>query len=566
MQSKSKLLYSFWQLGSRVDFRGGGKYYRSVDKGFTFVAEQLTAKDASDIVETPELPDWVTVPGNVTATRNQEDDDFVPPSLSYWVENHKIDEQDVVMRRVVRGFFESDVDKISKLLKNQFKSPDMVVEALNDCDVDLSKSLIEQILKRFSYEWIQAFGFFKWSALRNGIAHSPDLYNLMVDNLGKMKKFDLVWELVEEMKSLGAYVTLDTISKIMRRLAKAGKYEDAVEAFRKMELFGVQRDLTSMNLLMDALVKERSVEHAEGLFLEFMELIPPNLQTYNVLIHGWCKSGQIAKAKSTMNEMKAYGFSPDLITYTYFIETYCVEKDFRNVDAILEQMRKDGLSPSIVTYTIILKALAKAKETNKVFEIYEKMRRNNCSPDAAFYGVFINALSAIGRLKDSIAVFEDMSKQGVVPDVYSYNIVITIAAKHLQEEKALKLLQKMEQSHCKSDLNTYAPLLKMCCKLKRMKMLAFLLSHMYKNDVSVDLGTYTLLVSQLCRNGKLEHACSFFEESVIKGFVPMDCTYKKLVEKLEKEGMHREKHRIEKLMLSARQQDHSFVTLNKVRH
>ncbi|XP_073276364.1 uncharacterized protein [Primulina huaijiensis] len=562
MQSKLKHFYSFWLLGTRMYFKCCGRYYSNVDIGINFVLEPLTAKGKSDTNETPELPHWVTVPGNVTATRNQEDDDFVPPSISYWIENHKIDKQEVDVKSVENGFFESDVEKISKLLKNQFKSHDMVVKTLNDCDVDLSQCLIEHTLKRFSYEWIAALGFFKWSALQNGIPHSPELYNLMVDNLGKMKKFDLMWELVEEMKSLGPYVTLDTMSKVMRRLAKAGNYEDAVEAFRKMELFGVKQDLMSMNLLMDALVKEGSVEHAEGLLLDFKELIPPNLQTYNVLIHGWCKSGQIAKAINTMNEMKAYGFAPDLITYTHFIATYCIEKDFRNVDATLEQMRKDGLSPSVVTYTIIIKALAKAKETNKAFEIYEKMKQNNCSPDAAFYGVFINALSATGRLKDSEDVFENMSKQGVVPDVYSYNIVITNAAKYLQEEKALTLLQKMEENHIKPDLNTYAPLLKMCCKLKRMKVLAFLLSHMFRNDVSIDLGTYTLLVSQLCRSEKLDYACSFFEELVIKGFVPMDCTYKKLVEKLEKGGMHREKHRIEKLMLSARQQDQSSLTLN----
>ncbi|KZV31610.1 pentatricopeptide repeat-containing protein mitochondrial [Dorcoceras hygrometricum] len=566
MQSKVKHFYSFWQLGTRVHFKSRGRYYSIVDTCITFVPEPLTAEGTSGTNETPELPDWVTVPGNVAATRNQEDDDFVPPSMSYWIENDKIDKQEVDVKSVGNSLSESDVEKISKLLKSQFKSPNMVVKALNDCDVDLSQSLIEQILKRFSYEWIPAFGFFRWSASQNGIAHSPELYNLMVDNLGKMKKFDLMWELVEEMKSLGPYVTLDTMSKVIRRLAKAGKYEDAVEAFRKMELFGVERDLMSMNLLMDALVKEGSVEYAEALFSEFRELIPPNLQTYNVLIHGWCKSGQIAKAKNTMNEMKAFGFAPDLITYTYFIQTYCIEKDFRNVDATLEQMRKDGLSPSIVTYTIIIKALAKAKETSKAFEIYEKMKRNNCFPDAAFYGVFMNALSTTGRLKDSEAVFEDMSRQGVVPDLFSYNIVITIAAKHLQEEKALKLLQKMEENHCKPDLTTYAPLLKMCCKLKRMKVLAFLLRHMFRNDVSVDLGTYTLLVSQLCRNGKLDHACSFFEELVIKGFVPMDCTYKKLVEKLEKEGMLGEKHRIEKLMLSTRQQIQSSVTLNKLCH
>ncbi|KAM7479527.1 hypothetical protein LguiA_027740 [Lonicera macranthoides] len=79
----------------------------------------------------------------------------------------------------------------------------LIVETLNGCSVIVSKSLITQMLKRFSKEWIPAFGFFKWAKLQTGFKHSPDSYNLMVDNLGKSRKFALMWEIVEEMHKLG---------------------------------------------------------------------------------------------------------------------------------------------------------------------------------------------------------------------------------------------------------------------------------------------------------------------------------------------------------------------------
>ncbi|KAM7529591.1 hypothetical protein LguiB_033001 [Lonicera macranthoides] len=59
------------------------------------------------------------------------------------------------------------------------------------------------MLKRFSKEGIPAFGFFKWAKLQTGFKHSPDSYNLMVDSLGKSRKFALMWEIVEEMHKLG---------------------------------------------------------------------------------------------------------------------------------------------------------------------------------------------------------------------------------------------------------------------------------------------------------------------------------------------------------------------------
>ncbi|KAK4478110.1 hypothetical protein RD792_017388 [Penstemon davidsonii] len=559
MLSKAKNLYSLSQLQTRLCLNNYCNNYingvrTQLHSAFCTAVEPLKAEDSSGITESPELPDWVKFSDKNEGVSKPDDDDFVPPSILYWIENRKIQDQDHSdMKTIVNDIVQSDIDKISKILKNQFTSPELVVKALDGCDVDISESLIEQVLKRFSCEWIPSFGFFKWAELQNGITHSPDLYNLMVDNLGKTKKFDVMWELVEEMNKLEGYVTLDTMTKIMRRLSKAGKYDEAIKAFNKIEQFGIEKDVTSMNRLMDALVKQGSVEHAEKVFLEFKEHIPPSSQTYNILIHGWCKARKIDKANKTIEEMKIHGFSPDSVTYTCFVEAYCRDKDFRKVYSTLEEMRKNGFHPSVITYTITMKALARAKETDKAIEVYETMKRENCSIDASFCSSFIYTLNKAGRLKDSDAVFEDMSKQGIWPDVVTYNTLITLAAHNLQEEKALKLLLRMEENKCKPDLNTYCPLLKMCCRLKRMKVLSFLLSHMFKNDVSIDLGTYCLLITGLCKNGKLERACLFFEESLMKGFVPMDCTYKNLVNDLEKKGMSKEKQRIEELMLNAKQ-------------
>ncbi|KAL7081120.1 hypothetical protein ACP275_14G019700 [Erythranthe tilingii] len=527
---------------------------------FCTAAEPLKVDDSHTTeAESPELPGWVKPSGKDKPPTKSDDDDFIPPSVSYWIENHKIRVQDIDMKSIVNDIVETDLDKISKVLKNQFDSPDSAVKALEGFDVDMCESLVEQVLRRFSCEWIQALGFFKWAESQKGIKHSPDMYNLMVDNLGKMKKFEIMWGLVEQMKEMEGYITLDTMTKIMRRLAKAGKYEDAIEAFRKIEIFGVDKDVTSLNRLMDALVKQGSVEHAERVYFEFKNHIPPTKQTFNVLVHGWCKTRQIDKAKETIDEMKKYGFAPDSVTYTSFIEAHCREKDFRKVNDTVEEMQKNGFALSIVTYTILMNAYAKAKEIDKAMEIYEQMKKNNCSPDSSFYNVFINSLSKAGRLKDSDAVFEDMSKQGVAPDASTYNTLIYIAAQDLQEEKALSILLKMEENKCKPDIDTYAPLLKMCCRLKRMKVLSFLLRHMFENNVSVDLGTYSLLVSRLSRNGRLDRACSFFEESVMKGFVPMDCTFENLVKELEKKGMEKEKQRVEAAMARAKEQPGLFV-------
>lgn len=569
MLSKSKLFYcsSLRQASFSLKNISRGDYAINVNgvssallNRFCTAAEPLKADALPRADESPELPDWVKSSCEEARAKKSKDDNFVPPSVSYWIENHKIRAQDVDMKNIVNDIVKTDIDKVSEILKNHhFKSPDSVVKALEGCDVNVCEGLVEQVLKRFGYDWIPALGFFKWAETQKGGAHSARVYNLMVDNLGRVRKFDVMWELVGEMKNVEGYVTLDTMAKVFRRLARAGKYDDAVEAFEKMEeVYGLEKDIAAVNIVILAFVKHGSVEHAEQVHLDYMDRIPPNLQTYNVLLHGWCKTRQMEKAKKTIDKMKEHGFSPDSVTYTSLIESYCRERDFRKVESTLDEMKENGVKPSVVTYTIIMSALSRAKETDKALQIYEQMKQNGCSPDAAFYNVFIQALSKAGRLKDSDAVFEDMSRQGVSPNVSTYNALILVAANGLQEEKALNALRKMEESECKPDRDTYAPLLKMSCVLNRMKVLSFLLSHMFKNDVGIDHGTYTLLVSRLCRNGRLDRACAMFEEMARKGFVPMDCTYELLVKGLERKGMLQEKQRVEELM-AAFESSHEIV-------
>ncbi|KAK4357128.1 hypothetical protein RND71_022738 [Anisodus tanguticus] len=504
MISNLKRFPYFWCLGARrrLNVWRSSVYYVSDDLLCNrFCTAVETINQQPKVTESPELPDWVRILKEEEAAVEQEDDDFLLPSFSEWVKNEKLRAREVDVRGLTSDMTENDVDKISKVLRFHFKSPDAVVDALNNCRFDVSECLVEKILKRFSCEWIPSYGFFKWSKVQKGVILSSDLYNLMVDNSGKSRKFGLMWELVDEMSHLQGYFSLNTMNKIMRRFAKAGKYEEAIGAFARMEEFGIQKDTSTMNILLDALVKGGSVEHAHKVYQDFKDHIAPSVHTYNILVHGWCRARKIDEANETIKDMEEHGFSPDVVTYTCFIEAYCREKDFREVDAIFKEMQMKGCSPSVVTYTINMKALGQA---NKALDVYEKMKQNGCVPDNLFYTTLIHMLGVSGRLRDCYDIFEDMPKQGVSPNTFTYNTMITIAAQNSKEEEALKFPENGESMQAR-----------------------------YLNP---------------------ERACAVFELAVLRGFLPTDTMYDNLVKELEKRGLKEQKKRVEELMLQAKQQ------------
>ncbi|GAB2294768.1 hypothetical protein Dimus_028962 [Dionaea muscipula] len=515
----------------------------------TFIESPRMSDEASDVVESSELPSWVEFCENENSANIDSEDEFVLPKIADWADAQKPYDPIKYMEPYMS---DSDVESLSRVLNHSFESPNIVMDVLSAYPVDLSETVIKKILNRFGNDWIPALGFFKWANAHKGYQHTADCYNMMVDILGKSRKFELMWECIEEMKQFPGFISIVTMSKVIRRLSRAGRWNDAVEALRNMEQLGLNKDSEAMNIAMDALVKGNCVEQAHLVFFEFKEKLHPNLSTFNILIHGWCKARQLDKASLIMGEMEKYGFHPDMVSYTSFIEAYCKEKDFQKVYAILDDMQKNGCPPNTLTYTIIMLALGKAKEMTKALEIYEKVRQNGCHLDSPFYSALIFILNKSGRFTDAVVVFEDMSNQDVTPNVLTYNTMIAAACMHSREEDALQLLIDMKKKSCKPNLKTYAPLLKMCCAKKRMKVLNYLLNDMFREDVSLDAGTYTLLVNALCKSGKLEHACAFLKQMVLKGMVPMGNTHKSVIKKLEEKGMSRAKQQIENLMLRAK--------------
>lgn len=519
-----------------------------------------------------DLPDWFRNPKDDGSCAGlDDDDDFVLPTKSDSLEerSHGGGSKPLSIRPGCASHedaeFETDVDEVSRILSSCFASPEAIVIAMDCCPVRVSRRLVDKILRRFSNDWVAAFGFFMWAGAQGGHCHCADSYNFMVDILGKFKQFDLMWGLISQMDEVGGLVSLATMTKVMRRLAGASQWTDAIDAFHKMDRFGVVKDTKAMNVLLDTLCKERSVKRARGIFQDLRGTIPPDESSFNTLVHGWCKARMLKEACETMKEMKEHGFNPSVITYTSLIEAYCMEKDFQAVYAILNEMRSKGCPPNVITYTIMMHALGKAGRTQEALDAFDKVMEDGCTPDASFYNSLIYILGRAGRLEDANSVVDEMCRTGVSPNVTTFNTLISAACDHSQAENALKLLVKMEEQSSKPDIKTYTPLLKLCCKRQWVKILLFLICHMVRKDISPDFSTYTLLVSWLCRNGKLAQSCLFLEEMVSKGFTPKQETFDLVMEKLEKRDLHSTKRKIQllRMQVAARKKHTGFSYLRE---
>ncbi|CAN6232349.1 unnamed protein product [Urochloa humidicola] len=435
---------------------------------------------------------------------------------------------------------------VERIKSSLFKARKGSVEDLVRClwaecsEIRLTSGLAESLLRRFGDDWKSALGFFQWAQSRgDGYAHTPDACSRMVDLLGKMRQIDRMWDLLSEMHCRGL-VTVDAVAKSFRRLAAARRWRDAIVLFDRLEDMGLERNTETMNVLLDALCKEKKVELAREVFVVLSPHIAPDAYTFNIFVHGWCSVRRIDEAMWTIEEMKTKGFPPTVITYTAVLEAYCKQRKFSRAYDLLDSMGSQGCHPNVVTYTMVMTSLAKCERFEEALSVSDRMRSSGCEPDTLFYNSLINLLGKAGHLFEASQVFRlEMPRNGVPRNLATYNTMISILCQYGRDDDALDLLKEMEAQSCKPDLQTYQPLLRLFFSRRgHGNAVDQLLSELVnKSGLGLDLDTYTLLIHGLCRVGETDWAYRLYDQMVGSEIVPRHKTCELLLSETQRQNM-----------------------------
>ncbi|CAO2039524.1 unnamed protein product [Urochloa humidicola] len=435
---------------------------------------------------------------------------------------------------------------VERIKSSLFKARNGNVEDLVRClgaecsEVRVTNGVADRLLRRFGDDWKSALSFFRWAQSRgDDYAHTPGACGRMVDLLGKMRQIDRMWDLLSEMHCRGR-VTVDAVAKSIRRLAAARRWKDAIVLFDQLEDMGLERNTETMNVLLDALCKEKKVELAREVFVVLSPHIVPDAYTFNIFVHGWCSVRRIDEAMWTIEEMKKKGFPPTVITYTAVLEAYCKQRKFSRAYDLLDLMGSQGCHPNVITYTMVMTSLAKCERFEEALSVSDRMRSSGCEPDTLFYNSLINLLGKAGHLFEASQVFRlEMPRNGVPRNLATYNTMISILCQYGRDDDALDLLKEMEAQSCKPDLQTYQPLLRLFLSRRgHGNAVDQLLSELVnKSGLGLDLDTYTLLIHGLCRVGETDWAYRLYDQMVGSEIVPRHKTCELLLSETQRQNM-----------------------------
>lgn len=412
-----------------------------------------------------------------------------------------------------------------------------VASALDALGVAVSPELVAEVLKNLSNAGVLALAFFRWAERQEGFRYTAGSFHNLIEALGKIKQFRLVWSLVETMRCRGL-LSKDTFKLIVRRYARARKVKEAVETFEKMGSFGLRTELSDYNWLIDALSKSRQVKKGHAIYKEMKRKAKfvPDLKTYTVLMEGWGHEKDLLMVRTVYQEMLDAGIRPDVVAYGMLISAFCKSGKCDEAIKVFREMEVSACMPSPHVYCMLINGLGSEGRLDEALKYFELYKESGFPMEVPTCNAVVGAYCRSSKFQHAFEMVDEMRKCKIGPNSRTYDIILHHLIKSQKFEEAYDVFQKMGMDGCEPQLNTYTMMVGMFCSNERVDMALKVWEQMKEKGVLPCMHMFSALINGLCFENRLEEACAYFQEMLDKGIRPPGQLFGNLKEALVEGG------------------------------
>ncbi|MED6196174.1 hypothetical protein PIB30_044838 [Stylosanthes scabra] len=385
--------------------------------------------------------------------------------------------------------------------------PNDIETALTNCGVHPSHDEVHEVLSLSYSVPFSAVKFFRWAGhLQMLSAHA---WNLMVDLLGKNGLFEHMWDAIRSMKQQNQ-LSLPTFVSVFESYCTAARFNEAFMSFDVMDRYAIHPDVVALNSLLSAICRE---DNHTSVALEFFDKIKakiaPDGDTFAILLEGWEKEGNAAKAKSTFGEMVVR-----------------VGWDRKNMAA----------------YDAFLMTLVRALQVDEAVKFLKLMKDHDCFPGLKF---FTNALDIIIKQNDApnaVILWDVMLEsglmvfQGVFPDSLTYNILFECLVRNKKLHKTDMFFNEMVKNEFPPTSANCTSAIAMFFDRDDPEAAQSIWTYMFENRVKPLSDAANEVLLGLCKLGRLSEVKRSAEDMLDRRIIIYESTMAKLKDAFYRDG------------------------------
>ena len=205
----------------------------------------------------------------------------------------------------------------------------------------------------------------------------------------------------------------------------------------------------TLGCMVDALVSNQEVYHAECLVNEWKYRISPNTVVYSTLIHGWAKQNDAKRALGIFNQMRSENVPCNAVTYNCMIHACVRVGDMQGALDLLSSMKNhETVKPDKFTYSTIIKGYCGRGEIENALYLFESMLNESLAPDLVIYNTLLDGCVKTRFHEVCDRLLADMiSEWGISPNSYTLSILIKRFGRQGELTKAFELVDQFPRKY-----------------------------------------------------------------------------------------------------------------------
>lgn len=337
-------------------------------------------------------------------------------------------------------------------------------EEMQMSNVRIGERLCNALLSRCAESKFLRFAEEIVKFLRKRDAITISVYSTLMKVYAYSGMYDKACDLYDQIVADGLEPDAMMYGCLMKFAVECGRTDLSRELFNKVPSFDIQHYMS----LIRAAGRDKDIERAFQVLQKLKDTgSKPDLAAYNCVLDVCVSSGDLARARELMAEMRTIG-KLDIITYNTFLKGFCAVGDLRGAKELLAEMEKDGLPPNDVSYNCLINASVSRNLWQEAWSTVEMMQRKDVQVDCYTISIMMKALKRnkntehVGR---ALALLDNSGVE-VCSDEVLLNTVLETCIRYRDHGRLRSIVNSFSKSSLQPGVHTYGSLIKACSILK----------------------------------------------------------------------------------------------------
>lgn len=258
--------------------------------------------------------------------------------------------------------------------------------------------------------------------VEKGLPQEIETLNKLIGKVAHLGAYYVVKDLMRIMKMKGMKLNEISYNAWLLVNEQHGNMEVMEETVEKMKREGVKLSIGTFTILLGGYAKVANMEKVEK-WIEIMREnnLRPNVIAYNAITFGLSRRGDKNEAEKWLEKMKKDGVKPNLDTFKNLIYIASHMKDIKGIEYWMEQIKKEGMVPDEMVFKYIFDIITKEEEIQAWYSEMEKM---GVRKTVITFNTIIKSLITEGNMMGAQQWYANMREAKIKPDRYTMNCLV----------------------------------------------------------------------------------------------------------------------------------------------